>query len=513
MKKTINIHISRVAFTIEEDAYSKLSAWLDAVAGAMSGEPGKDEILEDIEMRAAELFTEYTEGRVVTIADVEQLISVMGSPEDFAASEEQNETETKTEPAGRKRNRQLFRDTDNRILGGVASGLGNYFNANPIVFRILFIVFTFVGVAGPIVYVLLWALVPAAVTRSQKLEMRGERVTIDSIGRIVNEEIQGVRESWVRSGYTEQINKATEGIEEILIVIAKVFLFILGLGLFVGGLVALVFIFSAFFSDQMLFFVNDIPGFVSMRAFFELFSEGESITALMLSALSLAVLPMLLVVYLGSKLLFKYKDNSKLFFVGGTAAFVIAMVFAGISALKILGKYKTEQQFEHKEILPFKPGDTLTVSEFTYRNPGFETAEFDLDDFKIDIADDTVKQIYGIPRLNIRYADTPQPYIVFQYRANGLKLKASDEMLKHINYKWELHSDSLRVMPYFTTAKKQLHFESLDVNLYVPGGLYVHLDSNIDDLLWIAESDEDIWIHEMLGETLIMTEKGMKFSN
>ncbi len=87
----------------------------------------------------------------------------------------------------------MYRDPDNRILGGVCAGMGAYWGADPLIIRIIFVVATLIFLSGAIIYLILWVVLPEAKTTAQKLEMRGEPVTISNIGKAVKEEFENIK--------------------------------------------------------------------------------------------------------------------------------------------------------------------------------------------------------------------------------------------------------------------------------------------------------------------------------
>ena len=94
-----------------------------------------------------------------------------------------------------KTTKRLYRDPDNRIIGGVCGGLSAYFNTDPILFRILFILISLGMGSGLIIYIILWIAIPEAATTAQRLEMRGEAVTIENIKRAVREEFENIKKN------------------------------------------------------------------------------------------------------------------------------------------------------------------------------------------------------------------------------------------------------------------------------------------------------------------------------
>jgi phage shock protein PspC (stress-responsive transcriptional regulator) len=180
MNKTISINLGGQAFNIDDKAYKLLKEYLNAIEIQFSDIEERKEIINDVELRLAELFTEKisVSKEVITISDVDDIMTVMGKPEDFT----QDSGETST---GKKKvyhvhiSKRMYRDTDTRVLGGVCSGMGAYFNIDSLLFRFLFVFITIFFGSGIIIYLVLWIAIPAALTTSQKLEMRGEAVTIE----------------------------------------------------------------------------------------------------------------------------------------------------------------------------------------------------------------------------------------------------------------------------------------------------------------------------------------------
>ncbi len=195
MKKTLTINISGTLFHIEEDAYEELKKYMVVLKNYFGKDDEGNEIFADIEARIAEIFTEKTSGKnhAITLEWVEELIETLGTPENF--SEEAGEEEPL---AGQKtRKRKLYRDPEQTVLGGVCGGLSVYFNMDPVVLRLIVVLLALLtSGAGILVYVILWIVVPKAVTTSQRLEMKGEEVTIKNIEKFLKEEVDAVKESY-----------------------------------------------------------------------------------------------------------------------------------------------------------------------------------------------------------------------------------------------------------------------------------------------------------------------------
>ena len=199
MNKVFNINLGGYPFTIDEDAYEHLRTYLDAIHRHFRQTEGYEEITHDIEARLAELFREHQGNRpIVTQQDVEDAIAIMGRPEDFGAEPMGDETAEETQGEGAsgfkiKTGKRLFRDTDEEVIGGVAAGLAAYFGIpDPIWVRLFFVIITISGGFGIPLYLILWAIMPEAKTAGDRLAMRGERINVSNISRIIQEEFEHI---------------------------------------------------------------------------------------------------------------------------------------------------------------------------------------------------------------------------------------------------------------------------------------------------------------------------------
>lgn len=196
MKETIQLSIGGYAFMLEKDAAEALSGYLTTLETHYLKQEGGKEIMEGIEERVAELLQEKTpKGAVVTLPGVQQVIDVIGRPETIEADD------PAPEAAKEKPRRKLYRDLSNKRLGGVCSGLGNYFGIEVSLLRVIFAVVAVVvffscaneGVwclSVPFFYAILWVSMPAARTAQERWAMKGDPGTADDIRRTVQSGIQ-----------------------------------------------------------------------------------------------------------------------------------------------------------------------------------------------------------------------------------------------------------------------------------------------------------------------------------
>lgn len=179
MNKTVTITMNGQLFYVEEPAFKKLESYLQSIQKYFAHHEDKEEIISDIESRIAEQFSEKTSKlkRAISLQDVEALIQSMGTIEDFKEFEKQENPEQIPQTTYKK----LYRNPDDKIIAGVASGLAAYLKINPIIIRLIFLISIFAGGFGVVLYILLWILIPEAKTPTQKIEMQGEPVTLSNI--------------------------------------------------------------------------------------------------------------------------------------------------------------------------------------------------------------------------------------------------------------------------------------------------------------------------------------------
>lgn len=192
MKKTLNINIKGIIFHLDEDAYTKLNSYLEEIKAHFRNKKGQEEIINDIENRIVELFQQKLNDKkqVIVIDDVEEVIGIMGHPADFDEDSEEDQVSYLIQK-GKKR---LFRNIDDRMLGGVCSGLGAYFNIDATWVRIAFLLALFLAGGSGLVYIVLWIVIPPARTVSEKLEMQGDPVTISNIEKAFKEEMNEIKD-------------------------------------------------------------------------------------------------------------------------------------------------------------------------------------------------------------------------------------------------------------------------------------------------------------------------------
>jgi len=248
MKKTMTINLNGTVFHIDEDAYQLLNQYLEDLGRHFVAEE-RDEILRDIEARIAELFTEKLVNRtVVEIADVQDVMNTMGQPNQF--EDENTESQTKTNFNGntpKNGRRKLYRDIENKRIGGVAAGVAAYMDWDVMLVRILFVLILLLSVGWTVfIYILMWIFVPEASSVAQRLEMQGVDPTVDNIRDFDDR-------------HEVQPSAASSRFGKVIKVLAVVVLSCIALGLFAAVIGVLI----AFF----MFLFNVFPAYTNPLTF------------------------------------------------------------------------------------------------------------------------------------------------------------------------------------------------------------------------------------------------------
>lgn len=195
MKRTTRINIGNQIFNIDEDAFSLLDKYLTSIEKYFEHSNEGKEIVNDIENRIAEHFhkTVNKAREVISVNDVQEIIETIGHPDEFYIN---NPNENKNAMEKIKLSRRLYRDMEDRYLGGVASGIAGYLGFDPLIIRILFVLLGVFGGGGVFIYIVLWVVIPPAESTVQRLEMRGKRINLENIEDSIKREFHDFKSSW-----------------------------------------------------------------------------------------------------------------------------------------------------------------------------------------------------------------------------------------------------------------------------------------------------------------------------
>lgn len=492
MNKTVNINLAGLSFHIDEDAYGKLSRYLAAIRRSLKGADGSEEIMQDIESRIAELFAEKMEApaQVVTLRILDEVIAVMGQPEDYEVDDEIfNDVPPASEKADYSQSgttrKQLFRDVDNKYIGGVSSGLGHYLGIDAIWIRLLWVLLVLAGLGSPIVvYILLWILMPPALTTSQKLKMMGEPINISNIERKFKEGFDNVADRVKNVDYDKYGNKIKTGtsqffdsLGEAIVVLFKLFAKFIGVVIIVVSLLTMIGLVIAYFTVTSIDFIgnNEWAEYVAMV------STGNTPVWIWALLFLLAIgIPFFALFVLGLRLLI-----SNLKPMAATIKIVLIVVWAlSIIGLSFLGiKQATEKAYdgnfiEEREVT-ISPSDTLTIemradTQFS-QQMGRNT------DLEIKYTKDDTRVIYSTNiAIEIKPASGPEGKIVVEKEAVGINFLEAKKRAESIVYTYSLENSQLILDSFFTTDPSQkFRDQRVEVTLYLPEGTTFYADGNV----------------------------------
>jgi len=218
MKKTFNINLNGQLFHVDDDAFDQLSKYLKSLEQLLKQEEGGPEILQDIEARIAELFQERSSSKsqIVTLIMVQDVIAQIGTPEELMGDEKEKQAPDQEESF--TISRRLFRDGEEKMIGGVAAGIAAYFQIDPTIVRILVAILILSGV-GFGFYLLLWIVIPEAKSPSEKLQMKGEPVNLKNLKDQANQEFKDFNSrmnSWIKKEPQNAFEKMIGFLSQIL---------------------------------------------------------------------------------------------------------------------------------------------------------------------------------------------------------------------------------------------------------------------------------------------------------
>lgn len=485
MKKTTQIHIGGRHFNIDEDAYQKLHHYTESLKlhFAGEGESGK-EIIEDIESRIAELLEgKLSNGKqVINLDDVNDVIRVLGKVEDFEYAGYSDESKTSYDYGSRRENRKFYRDPEDYYFGGVAGGLGAYFDMDPLWIRLAFILLFFVKGLGLILYLVLWIVVPKARTTAEKLQMRGRPVTLHTIKESVNEEYQRFRSSEGRTAVRNGLDNLIRAVGLVIVAIFKFIIGVIGISFLVIGAVFLAFLvmglmgMTSLFGDFQLwdgFFINDLSGY---------FAQPSHLWLAIISLVLVVLIPIIALIYGGVKILFDVKPRHPVLRVFLLTSWILALVlFITLILINVHNSpFEAEDTNSTTIQLQKSPGivlesrDNLSNRRIThYRIFGYRFRHSKWDD-----------NLYDPVRLRIERSDDDQYYISVNKMIKNVDIAHSDNYLDEVFYQWEVQDSVLYLDRYFHTDDNEFWlFPRVEVTLRVPEGGAVVIKPEICDLL------------------------------
>jgi len=492
MNKTVNINLAGIFFHIDEDAYLKLQRYLEAIKRSFTDSQGQSEIISDIENRIAELFSErvQNEKQVIRIKEVDDVISIMGQPEDYLVDDEIFEDEPKASyqrSSSSRPSKKFYRDTDNSYIGGVSSGLAHYFGLDPIWIRLIWIILIFGAGTGVLLYILLWILVPEAKTTSEKITMTGKPVNItniekkikdgfDSVTQTVSDTVKNV--DLPKQGQKIKSSSKTffDTIGDIIMFFFKVFAKFIGILLIIVGAATLI--------SLLIFCLSlgavDIIHFPGLDIFEAANAANTPVWLISLITLFAVGVPFFFVFYLGLKILI---NNLKS--IGNVAKFTLlglwlmAIIGSVVIGVRQASEHAYDATVSKKEQLNIKANDTVTLaivgntmySKQFGRHGNSLKAVYDENDEKLIYSRDI--------RLIVRSTKDSVATINIDKTAEGRNYKEAKLRAQEVNYSYNLTNNRLEIDGFLTTAfENKFRDQEIEVTLYLPEGTVLYAEGN-----------------------------------
>jgi len=505
MNKTVNINLGGMFFHIDEEAYQKLTRYFDAIKRSLTNSSGQDEIIKDIEMRISELLTEKqkSDKHVVSLKDVDEVIAVMGQPEDYRIDNEEpgisapNFYSSKT--------KKLYRDTENGMIGGVLAGLGHYFGVDKVWLRVFLLIMIFAWGTGFLAYIILWIVMPAATTTTEKLEMTGEPVTISNIEKKVREEFENVSEKFKNANYDAMGNRVKTGAEKIgssfgnfIIAVLRVFSKFLGVILILIGLFVVVALFIGVFTLGSSPVIN-----VPWRDFIEAgnFSDYPVWTFGLIMFFAVGI-PFFFLSLLGFKLLSpNLKSIGNVAKYTSLAIWLISVSLAIAIGIKQATAYSVDGRVVQKQKINLKPTDTLLI-KFKH-NDYFAKNINDNENFKITLDSTGNNVIYSNNvGFKISPSDTKSAYIQIEKEAKGSTLFEAKQRAEKIKYSFKVVGNQLLLDNYLLSdLKDKFRDQEIEITLFLPMGTLLKMDQSMrnydrtdgDYFLWHPENTDAVY--------------------
>ncbi len=512
MKKTVTINLAGVVIRIDEDAFEQLQEYLNKIKVHFSSAEGRDEIMADIESRIAELFQEM-KLEIIGTKNVAQIISVMGSPEEYL---DEDDNEEKQEIKQEKIKKRIFRNPEEKMLGGVCGGLGSYFNLDPVWFRLAFVIGTLVGGTGILIYLVLWIIIPEARSTSDKLQMQGEPITAENIKKtVLVEKVKEVKSSINNLG-TNKIFSVLKNVlqlvmqlfKKIIELVFKLIKPVFGIIFLVSGIcltLMLVFIFFGVSWVGGIFNLGDGSGLGYMFDSLISFHPVGHWMAL-IGLLLLIGIPIFQIMYFSLRLLFGLDRQPRSLKAVFTGLWITSLLIVIIFSMFSFSQFRIKGYAEEKIILKDIKTDTLFLS--LVEDPIYSRH----DRGRNFIYSEKEKLMHSSEvDLDIQYSSEDNYYLEIYKTALGSSRKTARSMASEILYDYHAETDQIRFSNNLSIPQgSPFRFQEVDLTLFVPRGKAVFLDNSLKYLIHNVHNTTNTYDRDMVNHTWLMTGKGLE---
>jgi phage shock protein PspC (stress-responsive transcriptional regulator) len=514
MNKTLTINLAGLVFNIEENAYQILKDYLAAIKNQFKDEEGCEEIVADIEARLAELLKAKTNAdkQVLVDEDIHSAINIMGKPSDFedTTSDEKQAGSTSRDQKNnhyKSKTRRVFRDGDNKVLGGVCSGLASYFDTDPLWIRLALVVLFFGFGSGFLLYIILWVIIPEAKTTAEKLEMRGDPIDINTISQTIKEEAEQFKNRVQDFGNRNQSvgNKIGNLIYTIFKGIFKVISKVFG---------ALFVLFGTIFFVALLlvlFNIGKIEG-LNPNEFAHAFTGAEFPLFWFKTGLAMCVgIPLCMFVYKGLKLIFGIKTSYMWLNLSAGVLWFVGLTLCLCLSLNVLNDFSDEVQLKRQMDVRFTNSDTLIVKADNNYKKGDTDLEFPIAGEHWIVNDTKQPAIWwGRPRVKIITSENDSVSVFVVKTAAGKQKTEASLRAKNINYNAAQQDSVLLLNTNFSfSIADKYRDQGVEVLIKLPKNKIIYLDNSLKKLLYDVENVNGIFDNEMVGKYWMMTANGL----
>lgn len=497
MNKTVSIHIKGFPFLIEEEAYRKLEAYLHLLKQMLGDQEGADEIVEDIEIRIAELLnTGKGSKQVVEMKDVEEVLQTLGDPSDYADESENtasfSDTKSKSDShygSQKSSERKLYRDEENGQLGGVCAGLAAYLNIDVTIIRLIWAGSFFVFGSGFLLYLLLWIIIPAANSSIDRLRMKGKPINVDTVKEEVERAARNVTEkSRSFANKMKEDKKLRKGISTI----GRVFRFGISLCfLFIGFMMSLLLV-VVLFGKPQFFPAVSTEGFLSINSLSNLIFNDPIDYQLAQLSIYLAAFSLITFFLLGGiVIMFNLKNRWYRFINFGLISLGIISVITGFVVASrtardfaVSGDLEKEIATVSTEQLQIKTMFTSPLSNSDYK------VKLNNNDWMLHIEEQSIFS-YGI---DIYYHTSKDSlfHVLLEKEAKADRLQTAVNRAKNIRYGAIISGDTITLPNYFSYPKKdKIRAQDVEIHIYIPKGKSIAIDGEKISMDRTADERED----------------------
>jgi phage shock protein PspC (stress-responsive transcriptional regulator) len=527
MNKTIIININGIVFHIEEDAYEVLKNYMTDVKRHFMNSDDSLEITTDIENRIAEMFNELLANehtQVIVEQDVKSVIEQMGTVADFEKSEQDTEPSFTDTYYNNGATRRLFRDPDDHLIAGVCSGIANYFDIDVVWIRLLFALIVLAGGTGIILYIILWIVIPKAVTRADRMVMKGEKLNLQGFKKNFEEEMGSMRNNFSNFKHEAKplVYKTRDFIGDFLYHLGtffsgagKILLKLIGLFILLCCFGALVFFIVAFVA---LIGFGEFAPFHDMPYGLLRHHHAEYIYT---AGFIVLIVPLVSIILLTLRGIFNTGSISRS---AGTTILVIWLFAIAVfvyDVTRIVADFSSSASYSETINLKQAPNNTyyIKLNDLKYFTAE-DSARLNIKNLApnmriIDDEDNDFQHFHQRIRFNIEKSDISQPVVIEQYHARGRTYDDALTNSRNIKYMFTQQDSVLKFDERFYPKNDDLwHKEELIVILKLPLNAKVVIDRDMDRIsdvsVYHCNELNKHYDNKLSEATFIMTDNGLQ---